>query len=77
MHPPVWIQLLVNLGPSYVFNIVFAVFVFITARKRRINSVGWTLGTLIPFLGLLIGGIFQLNTMLSILNRLDALETFD
>jgi hypothetical protein len=55
----------------------YAAFIFVIARKRKMNPWPWTLGTLVPFAGLLIGGIFQVNTFLSILGRLDTLETFD
>jgi ATP/ADP translocase len=53
---------------------IYAVFIFIVATKRKINPWGWVIGSLIPFVGLLVGLIFFFTTLLSMLDRLNALE---
>ncbi len=73
MHPSSS-DMFVQVVPFTLISIIYAVIVFIVARKRRINPWGWTIGTLIPFIGLFISAIFFLLTFLSILDRLNALE---
>jgi hypothetical protein len=61
--------------PLIILNAIYAIVEFIVARKRRVNVWGWTLATLTPFFGLFVSAIFFLTTLLSILDRLNALES--
>jgi ATP/ADP translocase len=63
-----------QLTPGIILGLLYAVVVFIVARKRKINPWGWTIATLVPFIGLLVSAVFFLVTLLSILDRLDTLE---
>ena len=67
-------NLLIQLIPSMILGIIYAIIVYVIARKRHINPWGWTVGTLIPVIGLIVGGIFYLLSFLSVLDRLNALE---
>jgi ATP/ADP translocase len=67
-------DLLLQLLPSLVIGFIYAVLVFIVARKRRVNPWGWTIATLIPVVGLLVSAVFFFLTFLSVLDRLNALE---
>jgi hypothetical protein len=66
--------LFIQFVPIIVVSVIYAAIVFIVARKRKINPWGWTIGTLVPFIGLFISAIFFLLTLLSILDRLNMLE---
>ena len=57
-----------------VMGIVYAIVVYVIARKRRVNPWPWTIATLIPGIGLLIAAIFYLLSFLSVLDRLNKLE---
>lgn len=61
--------------PMITLGIIYAIVVFIIAGKRKANRWGWTIATLVPVLGLLVAATFFLLTLLSILDRLNALET--
>src|SRR5215471_17059614 len=63
-----------QLVPGIILGLVYAAVVFVVARKRKINPWGWTIATLVPFIGLLVAAVFFLLTLLSILDRLDTLE---
>lgn len=58
----------------FVMGLIYAVVVFIVARKRNINPWGWTLATAIPVAGLIVAAVFFLTTLLSMLDRLNKLE---
>ena len=66
--------ILVQLLPLTIFSLIYAVLVFVMARKRRINPWPWTIATAIPFIGLFVFGVFFYVTLLSMLDRLNALE---
>ena len=65
---------LIQLAPMMVLGVVYAIVVFIVARKRGINPWIWTIATLIPVIGFIVSGVFFLLTFLSMLDRLNALE---
>jgi uncharacterized membrane protein len=65
---------LVELFPALLIGWIYAVIVFIVARKRRINPWGWTIGTLVPAFGVIVGAVFMLMSFLSVFDRLNALE---
>jgi ATP/ADP translocase len=67
-------DVLPQLVPLAIISVIYAVIVFIVARKRKINPWGWTIGALIPVIGLFVSAIFFLLTYLSILDRLNRLE---
>jgi hypothetical protein len=67
-------NLLVRLFPLEVLGLLVAVVVYAIARRRRVRPWGWTLATLIPVLGLVVAGVFLVRSLLSILDRLEALE---
>jgi hypothetical protein len=64
------LPLLAYLVPAAFYGPV----VFMVARKQGINPWPWTIAALIPYLGILLAGIFLLLTLLSVLDRLNALE---
>jgi len=55
-------------------GIVYAVVVWITARKRGVNPWVWAIPTVIPVFGMLVGALFMLLSFLSALDRLNDLE---
>jgi hypothetical protein len=57
-----------------VIGVIYAVIVYVIARKRRVNPWPWTIGALIPGIGLLVSAVFYLLTLFSVLDRLNALE---
>jgi hypothetical protein len=57
-----------------VLAVVYAAAVYFVARKRRVEPWPWTIGTLIPFVGLIVSAVFFYLTLLSILDRLNLLE---
>jgi len=57
-----------------VIGVIYAIIVYVVARKRRVNPWPWTIPTLIPVLGMIVAGIFMLLSFLSVLDRLNALE---
>ena len=69
------IETMMQLIPITLVGLVYAAIVFVVARKRRINPWGWTIGSLVPGIGLIVAGIFWILTLLSVLDRLDKLET--
>lgn len=66
--------LLMQILPLLIWQFIFAVIVFVVARKRGVNPWIWTIATLIPGIGMVIYLVFSLLTWLSILDRLNALE---
>jgi uncharacterized membrane protein YoaK (UPF0700 family) len=60
--------------PMFILGVIYAAIVYVIARKRRINPWGWTIASLIPAIGLLVAGVFWVITLLSVLDRLNALE---
>jgi ATP/ADP translocase len=65
---------LIQIIPSMVLGAIYAWIVFVIAKKRRINPWGWTIGSLVPIVGLIVAGVFYLLSFLSVLDRLNALE---
>ena len=65
---------IIQLAPMMILGLIYALVVYVVARKRRINPWVWTIATLIPGIGLIVSGIFFLVTFLSILDRLNTLE---
>ncbi|WP_340646716.1 hypothetical protein [Phenylobacterium sp.] len=66
--------MIIQFIPSIILGILYAIVVFLVARKRRINPWGWTIATLIPIIGLVVAAVFFCVTLLSILDRLNGLE---
>lgn len=58
-----------------VIGIIYAIVVYVIARKRRVNPWPWTIPTLIPVIGIIVAGIFMLLSFLSVLDRLNKLES--
>ncbi|CAN5425936.1 hypothetical protein BH10PSE3_BH10PSE3_34110 [soil metagenome] len=65
---------IIQIFPILFLSIIYAIVVFIVARKRNINPWGWTIGTAIPFIGFFVSAVFFLVTLMSILDRLNMLE---
>jgi hypothetical protein len=61
--------------PLLSLSAIYAVTVFLVARKRRVNPWPWTIATLIPMAGLFVAAIFYLVSLLSVLDRLNELES--
>lgn len=57
-----------------ILGIIYAVLVFIIARKRRVNPWPWTIASLVPILGIIVAAVFYFLSFLSVLDRLNALE---
>ena len=67
--------LLMQFLPLVLLSVIYAVVVYVIAQKRRINPWGWTIGTLVPFIGpIFVGPIFMLLSFLSVFDRLNRLE---
>ncbi|MCR5878105.1 hypothetical protein [Phenylobacterium sp. J367] len=60
--------------PMMTLGLIYAVIVFVIARKRGVNPWPWTIATLVPAIGLIVAGVFYLLSFLSVLDRLNALE---
>ena len=60
--------------PIMIIGLIYAVIVFMVARKRRLNPWPWTIAAVIPLVGVFVSGLFLLLTFLSVLDRLNALE---
>jgi hypothetical protein len=54
--------------------LIYAVPVFIIAQKRKVNPWLWTVGALVSFFGLFVAATFFVTTILSMIDRLNALE---
>jgi ATP/ADP translocase len=65
---------LLQLLPTFIVGAIYAAVVFVMARKRNLNPWGWTIGALIPVVGIFVSAVFMLLTFLSVLDRLNALE---
>lgn len=65
---------IIQLAPVTLLGAIYAVIVFVVAKKRGINPWLWTIGSFIPIIGWLVSGIFLLLTFLSMLDRLNELE---
>jgi hypothetical protein len=57
-----------------IIGVIYAIIVYVIARKRRVNPWPWTIGALIPGIGLLVSAVFYLLTIFSVLDRLNVLE---
>jgi hypothetical protein len=60
--------------PIMIICVVYAVIVFIIAKKRGINPWIWTITTLIPVIGIFVAAVFMLLSFLSVFDRLSTLE---
>lgn len=65
---------IMQLVPTFVVGLVYAAVVFVVARKRGLNPWGWTIGAVVPLVGIFVSAVFMLLTFLSMLDRLNALE---
>jgi hypothetical protein len=66
--------LILQFVPLVIVQAVYALVVFLMARKQRTNTLAWTLGTVVPFFGMFVALVFFVRTQLSVLDRLNALE---
>jgi len=69
--------LFVQLVPITLLGAIYAVIVFIAAKKRGVNPWPWAISSLVPIVGMIVSGVFFLLTFLSMLDRLNALEKAD
>ncbi len=60
--------------PVMVFQALLAWLVYLIATKRGINPWPWTLGTLVPSIGLLVSAVFHSLSLAAAFERLRALE---
>lgn len=70
-------DIIVQLAPITFVSAVYAVIVYKIAVKRRINPWPWVVGTMIPGLGFIISTVFFLASLMSVFDRLNALEGKD
>ncbi len=61
--------------PLMTIQVVYAVIVFMMAKRRKLSPWPWTIGSLVPGIGMIVSGIFILLTIFSVLDRLNALES--
>lgn len=62
--------------PLTILSLIYAFVVYVIARKRGLNPWLWTIGTVVPLVGVIIvGPLFLLLSFLSVFDRLNALET--
>lgn len=67
-------EAIVEFIPLIIVQLIYAAIAFVVARKRSMNPWPWTIGTLIPILGMLVFGLYFLLSFLSVLDRLNTLE---
>jgi hypothetical protein len=68
-------DMIIQLVPITILAIIYAIVVFIIARKRGINPWPWTIGSVVPFVGqIIVAPVFLLLSFLSVFDRLNALE---
>jgi len=60
--------------PLFIVSVIYAFVVFVIARKRKVNPWPWTIGTLIPGVGIIVAPVFMLLSFISVFDRLNALE---
>ena len=60
--------------PVTIVGLIYAVIVFVVARKRRLNPWPWTIAAVVPVFGVFVSGLYFLLTFLSVLDRLNSLE---
>jgi|CXWL01.1.fsa_nt_gi hypothetical protein len=65
---------LMQLLPSMIIQIIYSIVVFKMARKQGWNAWLWTIGSLIPIIGLIVLAVAQATTILKTLDRLNVLE---
>ncbi len=65
----------IELLPMLVLGTLYALVVFLIARKRGVNPWVWSIATLVPFFGLIVAAVFMVLTLLSVLDRLSVLES--
>ncbi|HEY0650980.1 hypothetical protein [Phenylobacterium sp.] len=63
-----------QLIPLLFIQTIYAAVIFLMARKQAVRTWVWTLSALVPFLGLFVALVFFVRTILSMLDRLNALE---
>jgi hypothetical protein len=61
--------------PALLLELVLAIPVFMIARRRKVSAIRWTLLNFVPLIGWIFSIAFYAATVLSILNRLNRLET--
>jgi hypothetical protein len=67
-------SLLISVLPYEFIAGFYAWIIYLVARRRGVNPIPWILGTFIPVIGFIVAGVFFVLTLLSILDRLSALE---
>jgi hypothetical protein len=67
-------RVIIQLLPLMIIQTVYAIITFVMARKQGKNPWAWTIFTLVPGIGMFVFLIFFLLTLLSMLDRLNALE---
>ncbi len=67
-------SILISVLPYEFIAVFYAWIIHLVARRRNLNPVPWMLGTFIPVVGFIVAGVFFVLTLLSILDRLAALE---
>lgn len=65
---------LMQFGPLLLISAIYAALIYVVANRRRINPWGWMIGTMIPMIGFIVAAVFFYTTLLSMLDRLNALE---
>jgi hypothetical protein len=68
-------NLIIQLIPPIFLGVLLAIPVFLVARKRRANAWLWAILSVVPLLGFVVVYVFYTSTFLSILDRLNKLET--
>ena len=67
-----------SLGIQFIPYLIIAGFyawiIFLIAKRRNVNPWPWVIGTLVPIFGFVVAGVFFVLTLLSMLDRLNALE---
>jgi hypothetical protein len=61
--------------PALILELALAVPVFVIARRRKVSAIRWTLLNFIPLVEWVFSIAFYAATVLSILDRLNRLET--
>lgn len=75
MPPTAASDMVIQFIPLMTLQLLYVAIVFVLARKRGVGPWLWSIGSLVPGLGLIVAGAFMLISFLTVFDRLNALET--
>ena len=67
-------DMIIQFLPASILGLIWAVPVYKTCKKRGVNPWLWTLACLVPVVSLITVTVFWVTTIMSILDRLNAVQ---